>query len=196
MPETPKKSKDQKSKSRTKKKLAKFTPKTARTVTFALSSHLDYEPPSDSEDWDSGSDTDNSDDNPKRKAKRGKRKARSLNRVDHSETKGWKHLVSSHTTEVYKTFEQWVGLFFRRLFSINSCAKSYSLVETSLFGLPNRLAPAPTGLFGLGLGFGCRSRPKPGRSACKPVCRLGKPVCSLSRETGLWLFLVPFRLVS
>ncbi|KAJ6473721.1 hypothetical protein C8R45DRAFT_935837 [Mycena sanguinolenta] len=49
--------------------------------------------------------------------------------------------------------------------------------ESSLFGLPNGLAPAPTGFFGLGLGFGCRSKPKPGRSACKPVC-------SLSRETG------------
>ncbi|KAJ6583420.1 hypothetical protein DFH09DRAFT_1075839 [Mycena vulgaris] len=61
--------------------------------------------------------------------------------------------------------------------------------ESSLFGLPNGLAPAPTGLFGLGLEFGCRSKPKPGRSACKPVCRLGKPVCSLSRETGLRVFL-------
>ncbi|KAJ6478390.1 hypothetical protein C8R45DRAFT_934162 [Mycena sanguinolenta] len=61
--------------------------------------------------------------------------------------------------------------------------------ESDIFGLPNGLAPAPTGLFGLGLGFGCRSKPKPGRSACKPVCRLGKPVCSLSRETGLRVLL-------
>ncbi|KAF7352008.1 hypothetical protein MVEN_01163000 [Mycena venus] len=34
--------------------------------------------------------------------------------------------------------------------------------ESSLFGLQNGLAPAPTGLFGLGLGFECRSKPKPG----------------------------------
>jgi hypothetical protein len=67
---------------------------------------------------------------------------------------------------------------------------SFDAIESSLFGLPNGLAPAPTGLFGLGLGFGCRSKPKPGRSACKPVCRLGKPVCSLSRETGLRVLLV------
>ncbi|KAJ6621987.1 hypothetical protein B0H10DRAFT_1945013 [Mycena sp. CBHHK59/15] len=70
-----------------------------------------------------------------------------------------------------------------------------SLRMESSFGLPNGLAPAPTGLFGLlfglGLGFGCRSKPKPGRSACKPVCRLGKPVCPFSRETGLGIFLVP-----
>ncbi|KAJ7044428.1 hypothetical protein C8F04DRAFT_1174858 [Mycena alexandri] len=44
--------------------------------------------------------------------------------------------------------------------------------------------------------FGYRSKPKPGRSACKPVCRRGKPVCSLSRETGLCVFLVPIGLVS
>ncbi|KAJ6470322.1 hypothetical protein C8R45DRAFT_937232 [Mycena sanguinolenta] len=41
--------------------------------------------------------------------------------------------------------------------------------ESDVFGLQNGLAPAPTGFFGLGLGFGCRSKPKPGRSACKPV---------------------------
>ncbi|KAJ7314632.1 hypothetical protein DFH08DRAFT_821292 [Mycena albidolilacea] len=41
--------------------------------------------------------------------------------------------------------------------------------ETSLFSLQHGLAPMPMGLFGLGLGFGCRSKPKPGRSACKPV---------------------------
>ncbi|KAJ7713589.1 hypothetical protein B0H14DRAFT_2644743 [Mycena olivaceomarginata] len=74
----------------------------------------------------------------------------------------------------------------RLLSSFSKCrrkgARSYRArkvqQESALFGLPNGLAPAPTGLFGLGLGFGCRSKPK-------PVCRLGKPVCSLSRETGL-----------
>ncbi|KAF7378175.1 hypothetical protein MSAN_00242000 [Mycena sanguinolenta] len=52
--------------------------------------------------------------------------------------------------------------------------------ESDIFGLPNGLAPAPTGFFGLGLGFGCRSKPKPADRLGKPVCRLGKPVCSLS----------------
>ncbi|KAJ7798962.1 hypothetical protein B0H14DRAFT_2617454 [Mycena olivaceomarginata] len=55
----------------------------------------------------------------------------------------------------------------------------------------NRLQTPPTGLFGLGLGFGCRSKPKPADRLGKPVCRLGKPVCSLSRETGLHIFLAP-----
>jgi hypothetical protein len=61
---------------------------------------------------------------------------------------------------------------------------SHAFFETSLFGLQNGLVPTPMGLFGLGLGFGCRSKPKPGRSACKPVC-------SLSQETGLRVFLAP-----
>ncbi|KAJ7746104.1 hypothetical protein DFH07DRAFT_776407 [Mycena maculata] len=64
-------------------------------------------------------------------------------------------------------------------------------LESDIFGLQNGLAPAQTGFFGLGLGFWCSAKPKPGISACKPVCRLGKPVCSLSRETGLRIFLVP-----
>ncbi|KAJ7785143.1 hypothetical protein DFH07DRAFT_934976 [Mycena maculata] len=75
-------------------------------------------------------------------------------------------------------------------------AGDLAISESDIFGLPNGLAPAQTGFFGLGLGFGCRSKPKPGRSACKPVCRLGKPVCSLSRETGLGVFLVPVGLIS
>jgi hypothetical protein len=41
--------------------------------------------------------------------------------------------------------------------------------ESDVFGLQNGLAPAQTGFFGLGLGFWCRAKPKPGRSACKPV---------------------------
>ncbi|KAJ7728301.1 hypothetical protein DFH07DRAFT_782265 [Mycena maculata] len=56
--------------------------------------------------------------------------------------------------------------------------------ESDIFGLANGLAPAQTGFFGLGLGFEWRSKPKPGISACKPVC-------SLSRETGLRISLVP-----
>ena len=70
------------------------------------------------------------------------------------------------------------------------------LDESSLFGLPNGLAPAPTGFFGLGLGFECRSKPKPADRLGKPICRLGKPVCSLNRETGLCVFLVPVGLIS
>jgi hypothetical protein len=97
MPETPvKKAKDRKT-----TKSTKFTPKTARSVAFALSG---YEPLS-SDDWDSGSETDDPDNKPKKQ--KPKRKARPLNRVDHK-TKGWQRLGSSHTTEVYKTFEQWV----------------------------------------------------------------------------------------
>ncbi|KAJ7794363.1 hypothetical protein B0H13DRAFT_1935233, partial [Mycena leptocephala] len=98
MPETPvKKTKDRKT---AKSSVAKFTPKTARSVAFALSG---YELPS-SDDWDSGSETDDWDN--KSKNRKPKRKARPLNRVDHK-TKGWQRLGSSHTTEVYKTFEQW-----------------------------------------------------------------------------------------
>ncbi|KAJ6572493.1 hypothetical protein DFH09DRAFT_1079699 [Mycena vulgaris] len=70
---------------------------------------------------------------------------------------------------------------------------SVALPTSDLGSGTRRLAPAPTGLFGLGLGFGCRSKPKPGRSACKPVCRLGKPVCSLSRETGLVTLSIHFQ---
>jgi hypothetical protein len=70
-------------------------------VAFALSG---YEPLS-SDDWDSGSETDDPDNKPQKQ--KPKRKARPLNRVDHK-TKGWQRLGSSHTTEVYKTFEQWV----------------------------------------------------------------------------------------
>lgn len=110
MPETPKKDKDQKGKSR-KKKVAKFTPRTARTVAFALSNPV-HRLPFDSGDGGSGSDADDSDENSKRNQKRRKRKARSLNRVTHSKEKGWKRVGSSHTTEVYKTFEQWVRLRF------------------------------------------------------------------------------------
>ncbi|KAF8147238.1 hypothetical protein K438DRAFT_1780196 [Mycena galopus ATCC 62051] len=62
--------------------------------------------------------------------------------------------------------------------------------------LAKRACARANGLFGLGLGFGCRSKAKPGRSACKPVCPLGKPVCSLSRETDLHIFLVPLVLTS
>jgi hypothetical protein len=99
MPETPvKKTKDRKT---AKSSVAKFTPKTARSVAFALSG---YELPS-SDDWDSSSETDDWDN--KSKNRKPKRKARPLNRVDHK-TKGWQRLGSSHTTEVYKTFEQWV----------------------------------------------------------------------------------------
>ncbi|KAJ7836095.1 hypothetical protein B0H13DRAFT_1913301 [Mycena leptocephala] len=76
-----------------KSSIAKFTPKTARSVAFALSG---YElPGSETDDWDN-----------KSKNRKPKRKARPLNRVDHK-TKGWQRLGSSHTTEVYKTFEQW-----------------------------------------------------------------------------------------
>ncbi|KAJ6503606.1 hypothetical protein C8R45DRAFT_923955 [Mycena sanguinolenta] len=64
-------------------------------------------------------------------------------------------------------------------------ARSRRDTESSLFGLPNGLAPAPTGFFGLGLGFECGSKPKPTDRLGKPICRLGKPVCSLKRETGL-----------
>ncbi|KAJ7938791.1 hypothetical protein B0H13DRAFT_2301435 [Mycena leptocephala] len=101
MPETPvKKTKDRKT---TKSSIAKFTPKTARSVAFALSG---YELPS-SDDW-SGSETDDWDN--KSKNRQPKRKARPLNRVDHK-TKGWQRLGSSHRTEVYKTFEQWCNTY-------------------------------------------------------------------------------------
>ncbi|KAJ7203243.1 hypothetical protein GGX14DRAFT_398830 [Mycena pura] len=43
-------------------------------------------------------------------------------------------------------------------------------MESDIFGLQNGLAPAQIGFFRLGLGFECRSKPKPGRSAYKPVC--------------------------
>ncbi|KAJ7717489.1 hypothetical protein DFH07DRAFT_709716, partial [Mycena maculata] len=36
-----------------------------------------------------------------------KRKVRPLNKVQHSLEKGWKRLGSSHTTEIYETFEHW-----------------------------------------------------------------------------------------
>jgi hypothetical protein len=99
MPETPvKKTKDRKP---AKSSVAKFTLKTARSVAFALRG---YEFPS-SDDWNSGSETDDWDN--KSKNRQPKRKARPLNRVDHK-TQGWQRLGSRHTTEVYKTFEQWV----------------------------------------------------------------------------------------
>ncbi|KAJ7735804.1 hypothetical protein B0H16DRAFT_1253583, partial [Mycena metata] len=36
-----------------------------------------------------------------------RRKARALNRTKHSKTDGWTRVGSSHTSEVYQTFEQW-----------------------------------------------------------------------------------------
>ncbi|KAJ7076593.1 hypothetical protein B0H15DRAFT_863809 [Mycena belliarum] len=51
----------------------------------------------------------------------------------------------------------------------------YSWRESYIFGLAEWLAPAQTGLFWLGLGFWWQPKPKPGRLACKPICRLGKP---------------------
>ncbi|KAJ7678128.1 hypothetical protein DFH06DRAFT_1167938 [Mycena polygramma] len=127
MPETPKK-KIKKNKSRGKKAV-KFSPRTARTVTFALSGNVLHGPPSDSDNYDSGSD--DSDGNSRRTSKRRKRTARALNRVAHSETKGWKRLGSSHTTEVYKTFEDWHNDYNNHGYEVAD-----NLVEVKLLGHP------------------------------------------------------------
>ncbi|KAJ7064488.1 hypothetical protein C8F01DRAFT_1353809 [Mycena amicta] len=62
--------------------------------------------------------------------------------------------------------------------AVDTCPATGS--ETSLFGLPKWLAPAPNGFSWLGLGFGWPSRSKPGGSACKPTIWLGKPFWSLN----------------
>jgi hypothetical protein len=55
-------------------------------------------------------------------------------------------------------------------------------VETSLFGVQKRRAPAPIGFFGVGVGVWwdkpiCSCPPKP-----TPICRLGTPILISTRH--------------
>lgn len=97
MPETP----ERKPKPSRPKKVPKFSPRTARSVAFALGPHLRLGP---AENSDGGSSSEDSD-----RPKQRKRKPRALNKIKHSKTAGWKRIGSSHTSEIYQTFEQWVS---------------------------------------------------------------------------------------
>ncbi|KAJ7045656.1 hypothetical protein C8F04DRAFT_443967 [Mycena alexandri] len=93
MPETP----VPKPKAARPKKVAKFSPRTARTVAFVLRPNL----PLGGKESDNESSSDSDGSQPRR------RKPRALNRTKHLKKDGWRRVGSSHTTEVFQTFEQW-----------------------------------------------------------------------------------------
>ncbi|KAJ7035322.1 hypothetical protein C8F04DRAFT_955209 [Mycena alexandri] len=94
MPETPIKKAKGTSRAR---KVPKFSPRTAASVAFSLRSHLHLNARDSAED-ESGSESD--------APKRRKRKPRALNKINHSKS-GWRRVGSSHTAEIFKTFEGW-----------------------------------------------------------------------------------------
>ncbi|KAJ7140880.1 hypothetical protein C8R44DRAFT_726592 [Mycena epipterygia] len=123
MPTTPVKNTKDKGKSRATK-VPKFSPRTARGVEFAMRSHLSHAPQSDN---DSSSESDDS----LKKGRQRKKTARPLNKVKHLAEHGWKRLGSSHTTEIYETFEQW-----RNDYSPHVYETAEDLVEVKHLGHP------------------------------------------------------------
>lgn len=99
MPETPIKKAKGTSRAR---KVPKFSPRTAASVAFSLRSHLHLNARDSAED-ESGSESD--------APKQRKRKPRALNKINHSKS-GWRRVGSSHTAEIFKTFEGWVSSLY------------------------------------------------------------------------------------